>query len=66
MQGGVGERQGLGGLISSVVGENSPAARALEALGLDNERLLLLGLLLILMNEKADRTLLMALVYLLL
>ncbi|MCI8441628.1 MAG: hypothetical protein HFG27_03735 [Provencibacterium sp.] len=66
IQGTEGEKQGLGDMLSSVIGEHSPAARVLEALGLDNERLLLLGLLLVLLNEKADRTLLIALVYLLL
>lgn len=57
---------GLGSIISSVVGEESPAGKALAALGLDHERILLIGLLLILMNEKADFTLLVALFYLLL
>ncbi|MCI8624624.1 MAG: hypothetical protein HFG26_13330 [Provencibacterium sp.] len=60
------ESRGLGSLLGSIVGENSPAAKALDALGIDNERLLLIGLLLVLMNEKADRTLIIALVYLLL
>ena len=69
MLSGLGERlesRGLGSLLGSIVGENSPAAKALDALGIDNERLLLIGLLLVLMNEKADRTLIIALVYLLL
>ena len=65
-QGGTQEQPGGGGIIHSLLGENSPAAKALEALGIDNERLLLIGLLLVLLNEKADRTLLLALVYLLL
>lgn len=65
-QGGTQEQPGGGGIIHSLIGENSPAAKALEALGIDNERLLLIGLLLVLLNEKADRTLLLALVYLLL
>lgn len=74
--GNIGDRLGLtgekseasttGNLLASVVGENSPIGKVLEALNIDNERLLLIGLLLVLMNEKADRTLIIALFYLLL
>lgn len=53
-------------LLDSLLQGDSPTAGALSALGLDGERLLLLGLLLLLWNEQADRTLLLALGYLLL
>lgn len=75
--GGLGERLGQlieGGeqgqsicrLLDLLVQGSSPISEALSALGLDGERLLLLGLLLLLWNEQADRTLLLALGYLLL
>ncbi|WP_143533596.1 hypothetical protein [Provencibacterium massiliense] len=63
---GQGEGKGLGNVISNFVGEDSPIGKVLDALNIDNERLLLIGLLLLLMNEKADFTLLVALFYLLL
>ncbi len=57
---------GHGSVLGEFLGEDSPIAKVLEALHIDSERLLLIGLLLVLLNEKADRTLLLALVYLLL
>lgn len=56
---------GLDGLLGNIIGESSPIGKVLAALNIDGERLLILGLLLVLMNEKADRTLLIALFYLL-
>lgn len=53
-------------LLDLLLQGSSPISGALSALGLDGERLLLLGLLLLLWNEQADRTLLLALGYLLL
>lgn len=54
-----------GSILNDFLGEDSPIAKVLDALHIDSERLLLIGLLLVLLNEKADRTLLLALVYLL-
>lgn len=45
--------------------EDSPAGGVVKALKLDGERILILGLLLLLMNAKADKTILLALFYLL-
>lgn len=46
-------------------GELSPIAAIFDVLHLDKERLIVLGLLVVLMNEKADKTMLLALFYLL-
>lgn len=65
-----------GSLVSSVLSyftgagaesgeELSPIASILQTLHLDSERLIVLGMLIVLMNEKADKTMLLALFYLL-
>lgn len=75
--GGIGERLGDllsgsaphrdgGSIIRELLGGNSPAVRVLDALNIDNERMILIGLLLVLAGEETDHTLLIALVYLLL
>ena len=45
---------------------SNPLETVMDALGLDQERLLILGLLLVLATDGADQTLLLALLYLLL
>lgn len=57
---------GLGeGVASALSAVSTPAQKVLDALGLDGERLIILMVLLVLLNEKADKTLLLALGYLL-
>lgn len=52
--------------IQQSVPSNDPIKGILERFNLDNETLLILGLIFVLYNEKADNVLLMALAYLLL
>ncbi len=57
----------LGGLSGFLGGDGSgPVSRVMEALNLDNDKLLILMLLLILLNNHADRKLILALCYVLL
>lgn len=55
---------GLGRLLGTNGEEPSPISRVLDALNLDTERLIILVLALVLLNEKADYTLILALAYL--
>ena len=61
---------GLGGSITETItdtieGITSPLTKIMDAVGIDNDKLLIIGLLIVLLNEKSDKTLLMALGYLL-
>lgn len=46
-------------------GEGTPIEKILKDLNIDKDRIILLGLIILLLNEGADRTLIIALVYLL-
>jgi hypothetical protein len=57
----------VSGVTSSLLGDEdtaSPISKVLNALNLDTERIIILILALVLLNEKADYTLILALVYL--
>ena len=54
----------LGGLITG--GADSPISRAMEALGIDNDKIIIMILLFVLINNKADKKLILALCYVLL
>jgi hypothetical protein len=61
---------GLGGNLSTTITDaissvSSPLNKLLETLGLDGERLIILMLMLVIFNERGDKTLLLALAYLL-
>jgi len=58
---------GIGGSINDALNSvSSPLSRALDALGLDNERLLILLIMFVLLSqEDSDKTILLALGYLL-
>lgn len=59
-----GVTDGLGSLLGSNGDAPSPISKVLDALNLDTERIIILILALVLLNEKADYTLILALVYL--
>lgn len=58
----------LGSTIGSIFsgGENGPISRVMDALGIDNDKILILILLFILLNNQADKKLILALCYILL
>lgn len=61
---------GLGGSLGETItdtigGITSPLTKIMDTVGIDNDKLLIIGLMIVLLNEKSDKTLLMALGYLL-